>query len=65
MNVMCPTPPEALAIAATVVASRYSEAVFAFAAGSIMRGEGCRLCGTTSIVGYYCPLHDEAHLRFD
>src|SRR4051812_48075620 len=35
-----PTPAEALAITETVIASRYPDAAFAFAAGSIMRGEG-------------------------
>ena len=34
------TPAEALAIAEAVIASRYPGAAFAFAAGSIMRGEG-------------------------
>jgi hypothetical protein len=52
MNVMCPTPPEALALAATVVASRYPEAVFAFAAGSIMRGEGTYLSDIDLVVIY-------------
>lgn len=35
-----PTPAEALAIAEAVIASRYPAAVFAFAAGSLLRGEG-------------------------
>ena len=39
----CPTPSEALAVAQAVFASRYAGAAFAFAAGSIMRGEGTRL----------------------
>ncbi|UKE46074.1 MULTISPECIES: nucleotidyltransferase domain-containing protein [Xanthomonas translucens group] len=35
-----PSPTQALAIARTVLASRYADAAYAFAAGSILRGEG-------------------------
>lgn len=48
----CPTPPEALAIAKTVLASRYADAAFAFAAGSIMRGEGTWLSDIDLVVIY-------------
>lgn len=39
-NPVLPTPAEAWAIAQAVVASRYPSALYAFAAGSILRGEG-------------------------
>lgn len=48
----CPTPSEALAVAQAVFASRYAGAAFAFAAGSIMRGEGTRLSDLDLVVIY-------------
>jgi predicted nucleotidyltransferase len=47
-NLTNPTPAEALAI----VTSRYEGAAFAFAAGSIMRGEGTRLSDIDLVVIY-------------
>ncbi len=47
-----PTPAEALAIAQMVVASRYPDAAFALAAGSIMRGHGTVLSDIDLIVMY-------------
>jgi predicted nucleotidyltransferase len=49
---MNPGPTEALAIAEAVVASRYQGAAFAFAAGSIMRGEGTHLSDIDLVVIY-------------
>lgn len=48
----CPTPPEAQAIAEAVLALRYVDAAFAFAAGSIMRGEGTWLSDIDLVVIY-------------
>jgi predicted nucleotidyltransferase len=47
-----PSPAEALAIAQMVVQSRYESAAFAFAAGSIMRGEGTHLSDIDLVVIY-------------
>lgn len=43
---------EALDIATAVVASRYGNAAFAFAAGSIMRGQGTHLSDIDLVVIY-------------
>ena len=51
-NLTNPTRIEALAIAEAVVASRYEGAAFAFAAGSIMRGEGTYLSDIDLVVVY-------------
>lgn len=45
-----PTPAEALSIAEAVVHTRYGGAAFAYAAGSIMRGEGTRLSDIDLVV---------------
>ncbi|MDU0342210.1 nucleotidyltransferase domain-containing protein [Bosea rubneri] len=47
-----PTPSEALAVAEAVLASRYADAAFAFAAGSIMRGQGTWLSDIDLVVVY-------------
>jgi hypothetical protein len=46
----CPTPAEALTIAQTVFHTRYHGAAFAYAAGSIMRGEGTYLSDVDLVV---------------
>lgn len=46
----CPTPAEALTIAETVFHARYHGAAFAYAAGSIMRGEGTYLSDIDLVV---------------
>lgn len=46
----CPTPAEALAIAETVLKTRYPDAAFAFVAGSIMRGQGTLLSDIDLVV---------------
>lgn len=46
----CPTPAEALAIADTVLRTRYPDAAFAFVAGSIMRGQGTWLSDIDLVV---------------
>jgi predicted nucleotidyltransferase len=48
----CPTPTEALAIAEAVFRTRYEGAAFAYAAGSIMRGEGTHLSDLDLVVVY-------------
>ncbi|HEY3814344.1 MAG TPA: nucleotidyltransferase domain-containing protein [Caulobacteraceae bacterium] len=47
-----PTPADALRIAKIAVAARYDGAAYAFAAGSIMRGEGTRLSDIDLVVVY-------------
>jgi len=48
----CATPTEALAIAEAVFTSRYEGAAFAYAAGSIIRGEGTYLSDLDLVVVY-------------
>lgn len=45
-----PTPTEALSIAETIVRTRYGGAAFAYAAGSIIRGEGTYLSDIDLVV---------------
>ncbi|MBB2175031.1 nucleotidyltransferase domain-containing protein [Gluconacetobacter johannae] len=49
-DVTIPTPIEALTVAKAVVATRYADAAFAFAAGSIMRGDGTYLSDIDLVV---------------
>jgi hypothetical protein len=52
MDVMTPSANEALAVAKAVFASRYASAAFAFAAGSIIRGQGTYLSDIDLVVIY-------------
>ncbi|MCW0450953.1 nucleotidyltransferase domain-containing protein [Xanthomonas sacchari] len=47
-----PTPAQALAIAQSLLSTRYADAAFGFAAGSILRGEGTHLSDLDLVVVY-------------
>lgn len=47
-----PTPSQALAIAQSLLSTRYADAAFGFAAGSILRGEGTHLSDIDLVVVY-------------